>query len=60
MADEQRSPGDAIPADPLTPLAETAARAHEVYLAYRAAGFTDRQALYLVGCQIKAGVRRGR
>jgi hypothetical protein len=37
-----------------TPLAENAVVMHEVYESYMAAGFTDQQALYLVGEALKA------
>jgi hypothetical protein len=35
--------------EPMTALGEGAASHHELYLAYREAGFTDAQAMYLVG-----------
>lgn len=34
--------------DSLTPLAASAAKVHELWSAYVAAGFTEQQALYLV------------
>jgi hypothetical protein len=37
------------PADPVTVLAAGAAQAHELFTAWVDAGFTDRQALYLLG-----------
>lgn len=45
------------PEDPITQLAEGAASAHELYLAYVAAGFTEGQALYLVAQLITAAMR---
>jgi hypothetical protein len=42
------------PQEPLTALAEGAAQMHEMFLAYIQAGFTEQQALYLVGCALKA------
>ena len=40
--------------EPLTELAEGAAQMHEMFLAYVQVGFTEQQALYLVGCALKA------
>lgn len=40
------SPG---PNDPITDLAAMAVQLHELYESYLAAGFTEHQALYLVG-----------
>jgi hypothetical protein len=40
--------------DPMSVLAEGAAQIHEMFLSYQEAGFTEQQALYLVGCAIKA------
>lgn len=37
-----------MPDTPQTPLMETATQAHEMYLAYRAAGFTSEEAIYVV------------
>ena len=45
------------PEDPITQLAEGAASAHELFTAYVAAGFTENQALYLVGQLITAAMR---
>lgn len=46
------------PEDPITQLAVAAASAHEMFTSYVAAGFTEAQALYLVG-QILASALRG-
>jgi hypothetical protein len=46
------------PADPVTVLAAGAAQAHELFTAWVDAGFTDRQALYLLG-QVMAAAARG-
>lgn len=43
MSDEPKGPPD-----PITPTQEGAAKAHELFLSYVAAGFTASQALYLV------------
>jgi hypothetical protein len=40
--------------DPLTILAQMAVQLHELYLSYVAAGFSEAQALYLVGKLIEA------
>jgi hypothetical protein len=40
--------------DPMTALAEGAAQMHEMFLSYQQAGFTEQQALYLIGCALKA------
>ena len=37
------------PEDPITNLAQAAAQMHELFLAYVNAGFTEAQALYLIG-----------
>lgn len=37
------------PEDPITQLAEAAASLHELFVAYVGAGFTEGQALYLIG-----------
>jgi hypothetical protein len=37
------------PVDPLTELAKAAAQLHELFRAYVDAGFSEQQALYLVG-----------
>jgi hypothetical protein len=42
------------PADPGTPLAALTASLHELYLEFVKAGFSEAQALYLVGQQIRA------
>lgn len=46
--------GDNMPADPLTDLAAGAAQLHEVYEAFRAAGFTEPQAMQMVCALITA------
>ncbi len=46
------------PDDPITQLAAAAAHLHELYCAYVQAGFSEQQALYLVG-QIVASAARG-
>lgn len=38
-----------LPNDPVSALAEGAAQLHEFFLALESAGFTESQALYLVG-----------
>jgi hypothetical protein len=43
----------ASPQEPLTHLAEGAAQMHEMFLAYQQAGFTEYQALYLVGSVLR-------
>lgn len=45
--------------DPITELAAAAALHHELFLSYAAAGFTEPQALYLVGKIITAGIAAG-
>lgn len=40
--------------EPLTALGEGAAQMHEMFLAYVQVGFTEQQALYLVGQALKA------
>lgn len=42
------------PAEPLTELVESSVQQHEMFLAYQQAGFTESQALYLLGCALKA------
>lgn len=44
------------PADPLSELAGVAVQLHEVYLTYTRAGFTEQQALYLVGKMVTASM----
>lgn len=46
-----------IPQDPFTQLQEAAASAHEMHLALTTAGFSDAQALYLVGQAIAATIQ---
>lgn len=41
-------PGD-MPPEPMSELAAAAAQMHELFTAYIAAGFTESQALYLIG-----------
>ncbi len=45
------------PEDPITQLAEGAASAHELFLAYVNAGFTENQALYLVAQMVTTAMR---
>lgn len=45
------------PDDPITQLAEAAVATHELFVSYVGAGFTENQALYLVGQTIAAAVR---
>lgn len=45
------------PEDPITQLAEGAAQLHELFLAYVTAGFTEQQALFLIGQMIQASIR---
>jgi hypothetical protein len=45
------------PDDPITQLAEGAAQLHELFLAYVGAGFSENQALYLVGQMVTAALR---
>jgi hypothetical protein len=40
--------------EPMTELGESAVHMHEVFLSYVQAGFTEQQALYLVGQALKA------
>jgi hypothetical protein len=47
------------PPDPLTVLAEAAAQLHEMFISYVRAGFTEQQALYLVGQVIHASRPEG-
>jgi hypothetical protein len=47
------------PPDPITILGEAAAQLHELYCSYIGAGFTEQQALYLVGQIITATIRKG-
>ncbi len=46
-----------LPPNPITVLAEGAAQLHEIFCSYKAAGFTEQQALYLVGLIITAAMR---
>ena len=46
------------PTDPITILGEAAAQLHEVYCSYIGAGFTEQQALYLIGQIITAEIRK--
>ena len=45
------------PADPISKLAEGAAAAHEVFLAYVRAGFTREEALHLVIAMLQTGMQ---
>lgn len=45
------------PPDPVSVLAGIAAQLHELYQAYVAAGFSEGQALYLVGQVLTASAR---
>lgn len=45
--------------EPMTPLLELAVQLHEVLSAYVNAGFTRREALYLVGQQVASATRPG-
>jgi hypothetical protein len=45
------------PQEPLSELVEGAVAAHEMFLAYKEAGFTDNQALYLVASIVTAGIK---
>ncbi|MGI5274856.1 hypothetical protein ACQEUU_37385 [Nonomuraea sp. CA-218870] len=44
------------PEDPITQLAAGAAQLHELYASFVAAGFTESQALYLVGQALAASI----
>jgi hypothetical protein len=48
-----------VPDDPISPLAEGAAQLHELFLCYVKTGFTEAQALYLIGQIIAAGAKGG-
>lgn len=52
--EKARTGSEDLPADPISELAGAASQIHEVYQAYLSAGFTDTQALYLVG-QVATG-----
>ncbi|MEO3856220.1 hypothetical protein [Acrocarpospora sp. B8E8] len=45
------------PQDPLSALAAAAAQLHELFTTYVAAGFTETQALYLVGQMVAASMK---
>jgi hypothetical protein len=47
-----------FPAEPLSALAEAASGLHELFLSYVAAGFTDIQALHLVGLLLTASLAK--
>jgi hypothetical protein len=49
-----------LPASPLSELAQAATQLHELFSAYRAAGFTDQQALYLTACAACGGPKEQR
>ena len=44
----------AMPVSPLTDLEQKTAALHEIALAYEAAGFTRREAVYLIGQSMRA------
>lgn len=48
-----------MPADPVTELMEMAASMHELFQSWVAAGFTDEQAMRLLGSMIDASMRNG-
>lgn len=45
------------PADPISELLSMTAQLHELYLSYIQGGFTESQALYLIGQQVAAASR---
>lgn len=45
------------PEDPITLLAEGAAQLHELFLAYLNAGFSEGQALFLLGQMLQASIK---
>ncbi len=45
------------PTDPITQLGEAAAQSHELFTSYLNAGFSESQALYLVGQIITSAIR---
>lgn len=51
-------PTDGGPTDPITKLAEGAVALHELKVEYMKAGFTEPQALYLVGVVLAAALRK--
>ena len=51
--------GAKLPPDPMTAMAELASNLHEVFIAYVAAGFTEGQAIYLVGQILRGGMQQG-
>ena len=52
-------PDKHTPQDPLTALGSTAAEMHEIYLAYRKAGFSADEALKIVTEMLNTMVRYG-
>lgn len=46
-----------MPPDPLTELAKGAAQVHELFSSYVDAGFSENQALYLVGKMLAASIQ---
>jgi hypothetical protein len=50
---------DGMPTDPVSLLAAAATQTHEMFVSYMNAGFTEPQALYLVGQMITASMRSG-
>ena len=47
------------PVDPMTVLREAAVQTHELFKTYLDAGFTEQQALYLVGQMIRGAAQQG-
>lgn len=45
------------PEDPITQLAEGAAQLHELFVSYMNAGFTESQALFLIGQMLQASIK---
>lgn len=56
MSDDPAQDGAAV--DPLTSLATMGVVFHEIYAAYVSAGFSDAQAIYLVGVMLAASLRK--
>jgi len=48
---------DETPADPITELMEGAGQMHEAFTTFVESGFTEKQALYLVGQMLCASIR---
>jgi len=49
---------DQTPPDPMSALQEASTQIHEMYISYIDAGFTQHEALYLIGQMIQAMVAR--